>query len=122
MIRRIVPVLAAVVVLGACGGGGDDGVATKVESSLVPPTLADGALTLREDKTAHKAFANVGGQSLVDDGRLWAVRDGDQLVATLQMATLDSKVRFSAPGAYRLRAIASDGQTFSTYDVDVTVK
>jgi hypothetical protein len=37
-------------------------------------------------------------------------------------ATLDTKVRFSAPGAYRLRAIASDGQTFSTYDVDVTVK
>jgi hypothetical protein len=37
-------------------------------------------------------------------------------------ATLDTKVRFSAPGAYRLRVIASDGQTFSTYDVDVTVK
>jgi hypothetical protein len=37
-------------------------------------------------------------------------------------ATLDTKVRFSAPGAYKLRAIASDGQTFSTYDVDVTVK
>jgi hypothetical protein len=37
-------------------------------------------------------------------------------------ATLETKVRFGAPGAYRLRAIASDGQTFSTYDVDVTVK
>ena len=37
-------------------------------------------------------------------------------------ATLDTQVRFAAPGAYRLRAIASDGQTFSTYDVDVTVK
>jgi hypothetical protein len=37
-------------------------------------------------------------------------------------ATLDTKVRFSAPGAYKLRAIASDGQTFSIYDVDVTVK
>jgi hypothetical protein len=37
-------------------------------------------------------------------------------------ATLETKVRFSAPGAYRLRAIASDGQAFSTYDVDVTVK
>ena len=37
-------------------------------------------------------------------------------------AALDTKVRFSAPGAYRLRAIASDGQTFSTYDVDVTVR
>ena len=36
--------------------------------------------------------------------------------------TLESKVTFSAPGSYRLRAIASDGQAFSTYDVDVTVK
>jgi hypothetical protein len=37
-------------------------------------------------------------------------------------ATLEAKVRFTAPGAYRLRAIASDGQAFSTRDVDVTVK
>ncbi len=37
-------------------------------------------------------------------------------------ATLATKVSFAAPGAYRLRAIASDGQAFSTYDVDVTVK
>jgi len=37
-------------------------------------------------------------------------------------ATLETKVRFAVPGMYRLRAIASDGQTFSTYDVDVTVK
>jgi hypothetical protein len=37
-------------------------------------------------------------------------------------ATLETKVRFAVPGAYRVRAIASDGQAFSTYDVDVTVK
>jgi hypothetical protein len=37
-------------------------------------------------------------------------------------ATLETKARFGAPGLYRLRAIASDGQAFSTYDVDVTVK
>ena len=36
-------------------------------------------------------------------------------------ATLDTKVTLSRSGAYRLRAIASDGQLFSTYDVDVTV-
>ena len=35
--------------------------------------------------------------------------------------TLATKVTFSVPGAYRLRAIASDGQLFSTFDVDVTV-
>ena len=37
-------------------------------------------------------------------------------------ATLATKARFTTPGDYRLRAIASDGQAFSTYDVDVTVK
>ena len=37
-------------------------------------------------------------------------------------ATLATKVRFTAPGPYRLRASASDGQAFSTYDVEVTVK
>jgi hypothetical protein len=36
-------------------------------------------------------------------------------------AKAETKVSFSAPGAYRLRAIASDGQLFVTYDVDVTV-
>jgi hypothetical protein len=36
--------------------------------------------------------------------------------------TLDTKVTFSRPGAYLLRAIASDGQLFSTYDVNVTVQ
>jgi len=36
-------------------------------------------------------------------------------------ATLETKVSFAVPGTYRLRAIANDGQLFSTYDVDVTV-
>jgi len=36
-------------------------------------------------------------------------------------ATLETKVSFSAPGTYRLRAIASDGQLTSPYDVDVIV-
>jgi hypothetical protein len=37
-------------------------------------------------------------------------------------ATLETKVTFSAPGEYRLRAVASDGQLTSSYDVDVTVR
>ena len=37
-------------------------------------------------------------------------------------ATLETKVSFAVPGTYRLRAIANDGQLFSTYDVDVTVR
>jgi hypothetical protein len=35
--------------------------------------------------------------------------------------TLETKVTFSMPGSYRLRAIATDGWGFSTYDVDVKV-
>lgn len=35
--------------------------------------------------------------------------------------TSETKVSFPAPGIYRLRAIASDGSMFSTYDVDVKV-
>ena len=35
--------------------------------------------------------------------------------------TSETKVSFSAPGTYRIRAIATDGALFSTYDVDVTV-
>jgi hypothetical protein len=35
--------------------------------------------------------------------------------------TSETKVTFSAPGSYRIRAIATDGALFSTYDVDVKV-
>ena len=35
--------------------------------------------------------------------------------------TSETKVSFSAPGNYRIRAIAIDGALFSTYDVDVKV-
>jgi len=35
--------------------------------------------------------------------------------------TSETKVSFGKPGAYRLRAIATDGWSFSTYDVDVQV-
>jgi hypothetical protein len=36
-------------------------------------------------------------------------------------ATLQTNVKFTQPGAYKLRVIASDGELFSTHDVDVTV-
>jgi hypothetical protein len=35
--------------------------------------------------------------------------------------TTETKVSFSVPGDYRIRAIANDGVSFSTYDVDVKV-
>jgi hypothetical protein len=39
-----------------------------------------------------------------------------------QPLTSETRVTFSAPGNYRIRAIATDGALFATYDVDVTVK
>lgn len=36
-------------------------------------------------------------------------------------AKIGTKALFKVPGAYRLRAIASDGQLFSAHDIDVTV-
>ena len=35
--------------------------------------------------------------------------------------TSETKVSFSVPGSYRIRAIATDGAMFSTFDVDVAV-
>jgi hypothetical protein len=35
--------------------------------------------------------------------------------------THETKVSFSVPGTYRLRAIATDGWAFSNYDIDVKV-
>ena len=35
--------------------------------------------------------------------------------------TSETQVSFSVPGDYRIRAIATDGALFSTYDVDVKV-
>ena len=90
---RPVAVALAVTIAAGCGGGDDGGAArTTVATALVPPTLGSGKLSLREDRTAHKQFGRIQGGSLVDDGRLWAVRDGDRLVATLQLSTLDPKV------------------------------
>jgi hypothetical protein len=35
--------------------------------------------------------------------------------------TSETKVSFSVPGSYQIRAIATDGAMFSTFDVDVAV-
>jgi hypothetical protein len=95
---RVLVALAAVTLLvGACGGDGGERPAVarppaKVPVSLVPPSLTNGELTLTEDDQARKAFSELGERALVADGRLWQIRQGDQLVATLQVSTVKSKV------------------------------
>ena len=62
-------------------------------------------------------------------GVIWVVYRGDARAVTFEprrIAVIDgkagTKVRFSAPGTYVLRAYADDGILVSTADVTVTVR
>ena len=95
--RRRVAVVALVLIAlvgGACGGddGGDEPAPAKVPLELVPDRLNGGAFHLAEDDTAREAFSNVGTDALVADGRLFAIRDGERLVGTLQLSTMKPRV------------------------------
>lgn len=110
MIVRLRAVLAAVVALvvvtaaAACGGGGGDAQSApppEVPVELVPASLVGGTLTLSEDDQAQKAFSELSDRALVADGRLWQVRQGDRLVATLQVTTMKTKVDLTDDGQRR---------------------
>jgi hypothetical protein len=98
--RRLGAAVATAVVVAAavagCGGGGSrkavSTVPKEVPRALVPATLVDGAFSVAEDTKAHEAFAFAGERALIGDGRLWTVRKGERLVATLQVTTLKAKV------------------------------
>lgn len=79
---------------GACGNG--DAPAARAPSevalSLIPDTVNGGAFRLAEDDKAREAFSDVGPEALVADGRLFAIRDGERLVGTLQLSTMKTKV------------------------------
>ncbi len=83
----------------ACGN--DAGVVAvefeRVNVALVPPVLAGGGLVVREDTKSRRSFARLPRNALVADGRLFAVRQGDRLVATLQISTLVPEVELSDP-------------------------
>jgi hypothetical protein len=90
--RVVAAVLVAASLSAACGGGDKPKkVAIKpasVPAEIVPTTLAQGTLALRQDDEARKAFSTIGDQALIADGRLWTIRQGERLVATLQVSTL----------------------------------
>lgn len=99
-LRRLLPVvLALALVAGGCGGGGAGAARSapppEVPVALVPPAL--GTLTLTEDDQARDTFSKLGDRALVADGRLWQVRQGDRLVATLQVSTVKAKVDLAEP-------------------------
>jgi hypothetical protein len=127
-VRRSVRVAPAVVVLGlvavlvgACGGG-DGGAASaapppKVPLALVPPAFSAGELTVSEDSQARKAFTELGDNALVADGRLWQIRQAERLVATLQVATVKSKVDLS--DAEQRRSIVNHILPGARQEIDV---
>ncbi|HUR79108.1 MAG TPA: hypothetical protein VMZ22_14255 [Acidimicrobiales bacterium] len=97
--RAIVALAYCAALLTACGRG-DEGaqvVPEKVNVELVPPVLGNGLLTLLEDTKAKKSFGRLPENALVADGRLFAVRQGPRLVATLQLSTLVPEVDLTDP-------------------------
>jgi hypothetical protein len=90
---RALALALGVALAAGCGGGSSSTAApAKVDARIVPAALGQGKLGIKEDRSAHKRFASAGGDSLVSDGRLWAIRDGSRLIATLQVSTLHAKV------------------------------
>jgi hypothetical protein len=90
--------LAAALGVGACGGGGDDqaGAVTpsRVPDDLVAPTYLDEGLLAIEntDEATQDALANARDTTLAADTRIWEIRRGQRLVATLQISTVLPKV------------------------------
>lgn len=80
-----------------CGGKKHAAAAPKpVPLSLVPASIDMGGdigkLSVEEYKDARKQFAQAGTKSMVADGRLYEIRNGATLVATLQISTLQPKI------------------------------
>ena len=99
MRRRLRAGVAAVLVvaslLGGCGGGDDEVVVPKrVPDGLVPPTyLEEGLLALENtDESTRDALANAKDTTLAADTRVWEIRRGQRLVATLQISSVLPKV------------------------------
>jgi hypothetical protein len=97
--RRLAALLLGLVAVTSCGRGGPDVTAApeRVATELVPPALGGGALVLDEDAKAKEAFSKLPKNALVADGRLYAIRRKDRLVATLQLSTLLPEVDLTDP-------------------------
>lgn len=89
--------LACALLLSACGGGGDgaSAVPRRVPVALVPSRLLADSLGVFENRSAstRKVVQLKGEDSLVDDTRIWEVRRGQRLVGTLQISTVDPRVK-----------------------------
>lgn len=103
MRRRTRPWRAVVVALAvamgsataACGDGDDEVVVPeRVPDDLVPTEFAEEGLLVLEntDESTVDALANAKDTTLAADTRIWEIRRGQRLVATLQVSTVVPKV------------------------------
>lgn len=99
MARRTLPVRLAALLcafaLTACGGEADLDVAPKrVPDDLVPGQYLDEGLLALEntDESTLDALANAKDTTLAADTRVWEIRRGQRLVATLQISSVLPKV------------------------------
>jgi hypothetical protein len=93
-------VVAAGLLLGACGGEEKEVVQPKVVAAeLVPSSVHSNQLAFYETgiEAAKTAFAEAGPNSLAADGRVWELRLGDRLVGVLQLTTLMPDVDLHDP-------------------------
>lgn len=122
---RTVVLAVLTVVASACGGGGDDAVApTRVPVDLVPDRLLDDSLGAFEnrDPSTLRTLANAGPASLVADSRVWEIRRGDRLVATLQISTVEPAVDLldeSIRERFAGQLIAGELNRFRSGDIEV---
>ena len=97
-IRRAVALLCALALsmgMAACGGDADRIVAPKrVPDDLVPGQYLDEGLLALEntDESTLDALANARETTLAADTRVWEIRRGQRLVATLQISSVLPKV------------------------------
>ena len=101
--------VALVLLVAGCGGGATLKAAAPaaVDPSLAPPVLAGQGLTLSEFLPARASFAKAGATSLVSDGRLWQLRQGSNLVGTLQISTVKQLDKFltTQSQVYRVQSV-----------------
>jgi len=86
----LVPIVV-VVVAGACGGSPTPLVAPPIPTAAVPARVdAAGGLVMQPNasKDVQHAFRSVGPTSLVKEGRVWEVRQGERLVGLLELASI----------------------------------
>jgi hypothetical protein len=104
-----------------------------VTFSPVQPVKVSDTLTLTATATDDGRPKPLGGEGPPEGVRIrWLVYRGpsgvrfDPDISKERVygkpAALETKIKFPAPGAYKLRVIASDGELFSTQDIDITVR